>query len=205
MVFVRRQPGGTLFPDRLAADGSVDSGLTISQANIAGGLFNVGGAVGSLAVGLLLDRAGIKVVVLAFLLATPVVISLGIISGPSLMMLLMLVVTVAGGLVLGGQIGLNALSGIVYPTAMRSTGSGWAFGVGRIGSISGPIIGGDSHHDGIVATLVVPVGIGTFVPLRPGDAGHDIAHERRARSRSGWQHGGQSVHSRRGSAPCPVR
>lgn len=118
-----------------------DSGLTISQANIAGGLFNVGGAVGSLAVGLLLDRAGIKVVVLAFLLATPVVISLGIISGPSLM-LLMLVVTVAGGLVLGGQIGLNALSGIVYPTAMRSTGSGWAFGVGRIGSISGPIIGG---------------------------------------------------------------
>jgi len=29
-----------------------------------------------------------------------------------------------------------------YPTYMRATGSGWAFGVGRIGSIIGPVIGG---------------------------------------------------------------
>jgi MFS transporter, AAHS family, 4-hydroxybenzoate transporter len=42
----------------------------------------------------------------------------------------------------GGQHGLNALSGTLYPTYIRSTGSGWAFGVGRVGSIIGPVIGG---------------------------------------------------------------
>ena len=48
----------------------------------------------------------------------------------------------AGIGVLGGQIGLNALAGTIYPTYMRATGAGWGLGVGRIGSIAGPIIGG---------------------------------------------------------------
>ena len=43
---------------------------------------------------------------------------------------------------LGGQVGLNAISGSIYPTYIRSTGAGWAFGVGRVGSILGPVIGG---------------------------------------------------------------
>jgi MFS transporter, AAHS family, 4-hydroxybenzoate transporter len=117
-----------------------DAGLTIKQANVAGGLLQLGGGVGSILVGVLLDRAGIKVVVLSFLLAIPFVASLGIITGPG--PLLYAVVTIAGCCVLGGQIGLNALSGISYPTSIRATGSGWALGVGRIGSIIGPIVGG---------------------------------------------------------------
>jgi AAHS family 4-hydroxybenzoate transporter-like MFS transporter len=44
--------------------------------------------------------------------------------------------------VVGGQIGANALTANSYPTAIRSTGVGWALGIGRIGSIIGPIIGG---------------------------------------------------------------
>lgn len=36
----------------------------------------------------------------------------------------------------------NALAAGLYPTAIRSTGVGWAYGVGRIGSIFGPILGG---------------------------------------------------------------
>ncbi len=31
---------------------------------------------------------------------------------------------------------------MIYPTAVRSNGSGWAFGIGRFGSICGPILGG---------------------------------------------------------------
>jgi MFS transporter, AAHS family, 4-hydroxybenzoate transporter len=49
---------------------------------------------------------------------------------------------IAGIGVLGGQIGLNALAGTIYPTSMRATGAGWGLGIGRIGSIAGPIIGG---------------------------------------------------------------
>ena len=44
--------------------------------------------------------------------------------------------------VLGGQIGLNALAGTIYPTYMRAMGAGWGLGIGRIGSLSGPILGG---------------------------------------------------------------
>jgi AAHS family 4-hydroxybenzoate transporter-like MFS transporter len=42
----------------------------------------------------------------------------------------------------GGQKSVNALAVIFYPTAVRSTGVGWALGVGRIGSIIGPLLGG---------------------------------------------------------------
>ena len=48
----------------------------------------------------------------------------------------------AGFAVSGGQKSVNALAVIFYPTAVRSTGVGWALGVGRIGSIIGPILGG---------------------------------------------------------------
>jgi MFS transporter, AAHS family, 4-hydroxybenzoate transporter len=43
-----------------------------------------------------------------------------------------------GLLVIGGQAGLNSLIGSSYPTSMRSTGIGWAGGVGRLAATVGP-------------------------------------------------------------------
>jgi len=72
----------------------------------------------------------------------------------------LLVVTIfgAGFCVVGGQIGANALTAESYPTAIRSTGVGWALGIGRIGSIVGPLVGSllftlhwDMRHIFIVA------------------------------------------------------
>jgi AAHS family 4-hydroxybenzoate transporter-like MFS transporter len=37
---------------------------------------------------------------------------------------------------------MNVLAASYYPTAIRSTGVGWALGIGRIGSIVGPVLGG---------------------------------------------------------------
>jgi AAHS family 4-hydroxybenzoate transporter-like MFS transporter len=48
----------------------------------------------------------------------------------------------AGIFVIGGQVSLNALASFIYPTHIRSTGVGWALGIGRIGSIAGPILAG---------------------------------------------------------------
>ena len=48
----------------------------------------------------------------------------------------------AGFCIVGGQIAANALTATYYPTAIRSTGMGWALGIGRVGSIVGPLIGG---------------------------------------------------------------
>jgi MFS family permease len=47
------------------------------------------------------------------------------------------------GMGIGGcQAGLNSLSGRIYPPAIRSTGAGWALGLGRVGTIGGPLLGG---------------------------------------------------------------
>jgi AAHS family 4-hydroxybenzoate transporter-like MFS transporter len=47
-----------------------------------------------------------------------------------------------GWAIQGAQAGLNAFSAGFYPAAVRSTGIGWILGVGRIGSILGPILAG---------------------------------------------------------------
>ncbi len=54
---------------------------------------------------------------------------------------LMLALFTAGLFVVGLQSVLNALSGVVYPPEIRSTGSGWALGVGRAGAAIGPALG----------------------------------------------------------------
>src|SRR5687768_18144594 len=59
------------------------------------------------------------------------------------LVLLTIIVFVAGWCVVGGQPGMNAFAATFYPTYLRSTGVGWALGVGRIGAIVGPYIGGD--------------------------------------------------------------
>jgi AAHS family 4-hydroxybenzoate transporter-like MFS transporter len=116
-----------------------DNGFTISEANAAMGWFQMGGAIGSFIIAVALDRLGIKVVGWTFMFAVPVVIALGMEADYLLLQANMLV---AGIGVLGGQIGLNALCGTIYPTYMRAMGAGWALGIGRIGATSGPIIGG---------------------------------------------------------------
>ena len=54
--------------------------------------------------------------------------------------LLFAVVFVAGFGVLGGQAALNALAASFYPTSLRATGVGAASGVGRTGSVLGPLL-----------------------------------------------------------------
>jgi AAHS family 4-hydroxybenzoate transporter-like MFS transporter len=117
-----------------------ESGVPLAHAVIATALLQGGGAVGSLVVGRLLDRIGTLGIVAAFLVAVPCVAALGHVGTNETP--LMALVIVAGLCIIGGQVGINALAGTLYPTYMRSTGTGWAFGVGRVGSILGPVIGG---------------------------------------------------------------
>lgn len=116
------------------------TGVPLARAVMAGAIFQVGGSVGNLIVCRFLDKRGIVAIAGAFAIATPLTILIAHVSTSDA--LLMLVVFLTGLCVLGGQVGLNALSGTIYPTYIRSTGAGWAFGVGRIGSILGPVIGG---------------------------------------------------------------
>jgi MFS transporter, AAHS family, 4-hydroxybenzoate transporter len=115
--------------------------IPITQAAWAGTLFQLGGTVGGLALARPIDTKGLMPVLVLFILAIPVVALIGFIGlqGEGL---LFLMVTLAGFCTLGLQFGLNAASALIYPTAFRSNGSGWAFAIGRFGSATGPLIGG---------------------------------------------------------------
>ena len=116
------------------------NGVPLGHAVVAGSLIQGGGALGTLIVGRLLDRVGIIALVATYILSIPFVVLIGAFPMPE--SLLMTVVFVSGLFLIGGQTGLNALAGTIYPTFVRSTGVGWALGIGRIGSILGPVIGG---------------------------------------------------------------
>jgi len=118
-----------------------DAGIAIEQAIILTALFQVGGAVGSLIMGRLLDRfLSFRVLACAYLCAGIFVFFIGA-AGKSVA-LLAITIFAAGCGVIGGQSSANALSAEYYPTPMRATGVGWALGIGRVGSIIGPLLGG---------------------------------------------------------------
>jgi MFS transporter, AAHS family, 4-hydroxybenzoate transporter len=118
----------------------VTEGMPFTHAAFAGALVQGGGGVGSLMIGWFLDRRGINAVAMAFILAAfPLVLITSVARSD---LVLMPLVFVLGVCLIGGQIGLNAISGTIYPTFIRTSGAGWAFGVGRIGSIAGPVVGG---------------------------------------------------------------
>jgi AAHS family 4-hydroxybenzoate transporter-like MFS transporter len=89
-------------------------------------------------------------------------IAIALIGRPGMpVTVLFAVVTVAGLCIVGGQPAVNALAASYYPTTLRSTGIGWSLGVGRVGSILGPTLGGELirrqwSNSSIFATVAVP-------------------------------------------------
>jgi len=114
--------------------------FTFVQGAIATALFQLGGTLGGLALARPIDTKGLAPVLVLFIVAIPVTCLIGFL-GLQAVWLLFLMVTLAGFCTLGLQFGLNAASALIYPTAFRANGSGWAFAVGRVGSIIGPMIG----------------------------------------------------------------
>lgn len=119
----------------------VEAGFDLRYATWATVALNLGGAIGPLLLAGVVARYGTR-------LALPTVLLLGALSvvitgrvGHSLPLLLGLTFC-CGFFLFGAQITLNALTAYIYPTRARSTGVGWALGIGRIGSILGPLAGG---------------------------------------------------------------
>jgi len=118
-----------------------DAGIRIATASLITSLFQIGGLLGSLALaGVFGRRLSFGLLAAVFLAATIFILSIGE-AGASIP-LLVITVFASGGAVIGGQTASNALAADLYPTGIRSTGVGWALGVGRVGSMLGPILGG---------------------------------------------------------------
>ena len=117
------------------------AGYSQTTAVLAGTALQVGGTIGTLAMGRIIDRIGFgKVLVPAFLVASVTVALVGQ-SGIGVATLFA-AITTAGFCIVGGQPAVNALAASYYPTSVRSTGVGWSLGIGRFGSILGPVMGG---------------------------------------------------------------
>jgi AAHS family 4-hydroxybenzoate transporter-like MFS transporter len=141
------------------------SGFTLTQANVMTTLYHVGGVVGTYAIGLYMDRLGAHRMVLFGLALAAIgfftfATATGFSQGPTTAILML-----TGVGVIGAQVGITALASMTYPVTMRATGLGWALGVGRVGSIVGPAIGGF-----VLATAADPrsVYLGCIVPVLLG-------------------------------------
>jgi AAHS family 4-hydroxybenzoate transporter-like MFS transporter len=118
-----------------------NAGIALDIAVIATSLVQFGGCTGTLVVGPLIDRVGPFTVLSLTYVAAAIFMALIGLSGASVAPI-MVAIFAAGFCIIGGQNAMNAVAAMVYPTSSRSTGVGWALGIGRIGAILGPIAGG---------------------------------------------------------------
>jgi AAHS family 4-hydroxybenzoate transporter-like MFS transporter len=148
---------------------TVFTGMGYSQnaALLAGTLLQVGGTLGAYGLAWAIARKGfMPTLVVTFFLAT---ISVALIGQPGLgFATVSVIVFVAGWCIVGGQPGLNTLAATYYPTSARSTGVGAALGVGRLGAIIGPYVGGvllgqQWPAQQLFWVAAVPAGISTLV------------------------------------------
>ncbi|HWG76278.1 MAG TPA: MFS transporter [Steroidobacteraceae bacterium] len=117
------------------------AGAAPAAAITAAILLQAGATVASLPVGWSLDRFGPAATLgVAYLLGTICIAAVGQLTHAVPWALAM---TFGAGLgLIGGQAGANAVATVAYPVYLQSTGAGWALGIGRIGSIIGPVVGG---------------------------------------------------------------
>jgi len=100
-----------------------------------------GGIASTLVLGPIVDRIGAPPVVTGlYVCAAIFVTAIGLLGGN--VPLLWIAVVGCGACIIGGQSFINVMAATIYPTAIRSTGVGWALGVGRTGAIVGPLIAG---------------------------------------------------------------
>ena len=126
---------GSWLPKLMANAGySLGSSLSFLLA------LNFGGMFGAILGGWLGDRFDLGKVVVAFFVVAVASISLLGVKTP--MPVLYALITIAGATVIGTQILLYAAAAQFYGLSIRSTGLGWASGIGRTGAIVGPLLGG---------------------------------------------------------------
>ena len=134
-------------------------GLGRGDIGLVQTFFNIGGGLGALFIGMLMDRLRGGIVVAGMYIG--IIASLAGLSGATGLGSLIVSAFCAGMFVVGGQSVLYALSAAFYPTNMRGTGVGAAVAVGRLGSVIGPLAAGQLLAMGRSGSTV----IGASIPV----------------------------------------
>ncbi|WP_321901094.1 MFS transporter [Paraburkholderia tropica] len=137
-----------------------DAGLSVTVAANVTAMFQIGGTIGAVIVGWLMDKTRPAPVISAAYVGGGLCV-LAVASVGALSSSLTMLVFAAGFCMSGAQTGLNAFAPGRYPTQARATGVSWMLGMGRFGSIFGSAIGGALlglgwGFESILATLAVP-------------------------------------------------
>ena len=145
--------------------------MSSSTSALITGTMQLGGTVGTFGLAWLIAKRGFTpMLTLTFATAALAIALVGSQTVMTAVPLLTIVVFIAGWCVIGGQPGLNALAATYYPTYMRSTGIGWGLGIGRVGAIVGPYVGGrllalEWGADRMFLAFAVPALISTLIMI----------------------------------------
>jgi len=118
-----------------------DRGIAADQAAQISALMQVGGTLGAILFGRVVDKTANFGLLSFTLLGGAITIAA---LGPTNVSLSVTAITVflVGFFVVGSQTANNAIVALAYPTSIRGTGVSWAIGIGRVGAIVGPLLGG---------------------------------------------------------------
>ncbi|MFW1646838.1 MFS transporter [Acinetobacter nosocomialis] len=120
-----------------------NEGFNLSNASWLTSIFQIGGTIGAIVLGLLMDKMdATKILSTAYVFGGLFLICLGFGIEQANTALLMFAMFGVGAGISGSQVGANAFASGFYPTHCRATGVSWANAVGRSGSIVGSIMGG---------------------------------------------------------------
>jgi AAHS family 4-hydroxybenzoate transporter-like MFS transporter len=117
------------------------TGMTPAEAARTTSFRELGAILAVVYLGLLIDRFGPERT-LAWHYAAGVVFIAAIALAVMPYLLLAVVIFFSGMTIIGSQTGANATCGKLYPARMRTSGLGWALGIGRLGGIAAPVLGG---------------------------------------------------------------
>ncbi|MDR5734041.1 MFS transporter [Caballeronia sp. LZ025] len=118
-----------------------EAGFTPERAALLTALFPLGGGIGTIASGWLMDRWNANVIVmLGYLLTAAFIFVVGQAMGS--IGLVSALIFLAGTTMNGAQSSMPSLAAMFYPTRSRATGVSWMYGVGRFGGIAGVALGG---------------------------------------------------------------
>ncbi|ELF0422005.1 aromatic acid/H+ symport family MFS transporter [Salmonella enterica] len=138
-------------------------GIDLQQASWVTAAFQVGGTLGALLLGVLMDRLNpFRVLAVSYALGAVCIVMIGLSENGLWLMALAIFGTGIG--ISGSQVGLNALTATLYPTQSRATGVSWSNAIGRCGAIVGSLSGGmmmalNFSFDTLFFVIAIPAAI----------------------------------------------
>jgi nitrate/nitrite transporter NarK len=108
-------------------------GMTPADAGFASSFRELGAICAVVYLGVLIDRVGAeRALALHYAAGISFIALIALVALPYL--LLVAVIFFSGMTIIGSQTGANAACGKLYPARMRTSGLGWALGIGRLGA-----------------------------------------------------------------------